>query len=262
MKSRINCVKAPALPAAGDDPANAAPDDDGPANLEWMPGWCDLPTHRLLADVSLWSADLANLARDIVRVSAFADAFHIDVFDGHFVPGLAFFPDLVAALRQHTSVPFHVHLAVERPTRLIDEFAAAGGDMFTIHAENGEQEARDAIAQIRRLGKAAGIALCLETGLDAVLPFLDLVDSVLLLGTRAGVKGQSLDAEACPRIRKLDEMLCSRQRRGAVRIIADGGIRRHTVPSLRAAGADVIVPGSLVFGDGDVAEVFAWIHSL
>jgi ribulose-phosphate 3-epimerase len=222
--------------------------------------WADLPRGRLLADVSLWSADLANLAAAVGRVAPFADSFHLDVSDAHFAPGLLFFPDLVAALRPHTNRPFHVHLMVERPTRVLPAFLASGADLITVHAEVGDSEAGAAIDAIRRPGRSAGLALRLDTPLTLALPYLHRIDALLLLGTELGVKGQPLAPEACAR---LDSARCMlRERSPQVRLIADGGIRRGTVPLLRRAGADVIVPGSLVFQSEDLAATFAWLHDL
>ena len=153
--------------------------------------WQDLPRTRLLADVSLWSADLANLAAEIERVEAFADSFHLDVSDAHFAPHLLFFPDLIRALRPFSQRPFHVHLMVERPTAMIEELAASGADMITVHAEVGKSEAVAAIRAILRAGRSAGLGLRLDTPIAASEPYLDSIDSLLLLGTelasRAGI---------------------------------------------------------------------------
>ncbi|HYW44930.1 MAG TPA: ribulose-phosphate 3-epimerase [Bryobacteraceae bacterium] len=223
-------------------------------------GWRDLPHTRLLADVSLWSADLANLAAGIERVEPFADSFHLDVSDAHFAPGLLFFPDLMRALRPLTKRPFHIHLMVERPTTLIEDFAASGADVITIHAEVGESEAAAAIQAIRRAGRSAGLALRLDTPVAASEPYFDRIDALLLLGTVPGAKGQDLAPEACGRLASAASMLG--ERRARVRLIADGGIRSHTVPLLRRAGADVIVPGSLVFQSRNLAETFSWLRAL
>jgi len=223
-------------------------------------GWRNLPTTRLLADVSLWSAELANLEAGMARMDAFADSFHLDVSDAHFAPSLLFFPDLVRALRPLTKRPFHVHLMVERPTSLVEEFVAAGADVITVHAEVGLEEAGSAIEAILRAGCSAGLALRLETPVAAAEPYFDSIDTLLLLGTKLGVKGQDLATEACDRLRGAAALLG--ERRGRVRLVADGGIRKQTVPLLRQAGADVIVPGSLVFQSPDLAETFAWLRTL
>ena len=225
-----------------------------------MTAWPDLPRSRLLADVSLWSADLANLAREVGRLDPFADSFHLDVCDAHFAPGLLFFPDLVHALRPLTRRPFHVHLMAEQPTTLVADFLAAGADLLTVHVEIGESEAESAIQAIRGAGRSAGLALRLETPVAAAEPYFDRIEALLLLGTASGIKGQDLAPEAAARIAAARSLL--NQRRSQVRLIADGGIRSGTVPLLRRAGADAVVPGSLVFGSKNLVETFAWLHAL
>ena len=140
-----------------------------------MPGWSQLPRNRLLADVSLWSADLGNLEAAARRLSPWTDSFHLDAADGHFVPSLLFFPDLIRAIRPHTTVPFHVHLMAEHPSQLASEFLDAGADLLTVHVENGEREAGAAIEKALRHGCGAGVALKLETPVRAMLPYLDAV---------------------------------------------------------------------------------------
>jgi ribulose-phosphate 3-epimerase len=223
-------------------------------------GWQDLPHTRLLADVSLWSADLANLAAGIERVEEFADSFHLDVSDAHFTPSLLFFPDLIRALRPLTKRPLHIHLMVERPTTIIEDFVASGADVITIHAEVGKSEAAAAIQTILHAGRSAGLALRLDSPVAVSEPYLDRIDALLLLGTVLGVKGQDLAPEACDRLASAAFMLG--ERRARVRLIADGGIRSHTVPLLRRAGADVIVPGSLVFQSQNLVETFSWLRAL
>jgi len=225
-----------------------------------MKGWQDLPRTRLLADVSLWSANLANLAAGIERVDPFADSFHLDVSDAHFAASLLFFPDLIRALRPLSKRPFHIHLMVERPATMIEELVASGADVITVHAELGESKVDAAIEAIVRAGCSPGLALRLDTPVAASEPYLERIDALLLLGTALGVKGQDLAPEACDRLTSAGSLLG--ERRARVRLIADGGIRSHTVPLLRRAGADVIVPGSLVFQSQNLAETFSWLRSL
>jgi ribulose-phosphate 3-epimerase len=148
----------------------------------------------------------------------------------------------------------------ERPTTLIADFVAAGANLITVHAEVGESEAHAAIEAILRAGRSAGLALRLDTPVEACRPFLESIDALLLLGTALGVKGQDMAPEACARLTSAASMLGQRPTR--VRLIADGGIRSDTVPLLRHAGADVIVPGSLVFQSRNLAEAFAWLRAL
>jgi ribulose-phosphate 3-epimerase len=215
-----------------------------------------------MAEVSLWSADLAHLARDVERLSPYADAFHLDVADAHFAPDLLFFPDMVAALRGHTERPFHVHLMVDRPSKIVDRFVAAGADLVTVHCETGRLEVREAISRIRSNDCAAGVALRLETPVGAAEPYLQQISAVLLLGTQPGVKGREPAAEACGRIRSMAALLEQHGLRSQVIIVADGGIRTHTVPELRDAGADAVIAGSLVFQAEDLARTFAWLQSV
>jgi ribulose-phosphate 3-epimerase len=226
-----------------------------------MPLWEDLPNGRLLIDASLWSADLTALGDGVRRLDPLVDSFHFDVSDAHFVPGLLFFPDLVAALRPLTTRPFHVHLMVDQPEILVQPFLEAGADLITVHVENGKA-GLSAIDQIRQGGKSAGVCIKLETSLEEVIPFLDRVDLIILMGTPLGIKGQGLSHAAVGRIQTLCQMVDTRGYTLRMKIFADGGIRLNTVPALRAAGVDGIVPGSLIFGSPDPGETIQWLHSL
>jgi ribulose-phosphate 3-epimerase len=225
-----------------------------------MSFWSRHPQDRLLADYSLWSGKLENLSQSIRETEEYADLYHFDVADAHFVPGLLFFPDLVAALRPLTDTPFHVHLMTDAPEQTAPPFMEAGADLITLHVENSS--AGHAIQMIREGGCAVGVALQLETPLSELEPFLDTVDLVLMMGTRLGIKGAGLAEEALPRIRSVRQLLEDRGRSEAVKLSADGGIRSHTVPSIREAGADMITPGSLVFKSSDLAETTRWLHAL
>lgn len=211
----------------------------------------------LWLDVSLWSADLANLESDIKRLEPFADSFHLDAADGHYVPTLLFFPDLVARLRPITSKPFHLHLLATRPLDLLDAFLDAGVDRVTFPLEVGKR-VWPAVERVRAAGKAAGVSIELETPVEAVKPLLKQIDTVVLMGTQMGIKGCGLDERACDRISEMHARVEGR----AVRVVADGGIREHTVPLLRAAGADGIVPGSLLCNSENPAATHAWLKSL
>lgn len=229
-----------------------------PAAGTWL---ADLPRDRLLAEFSLWSADLCDLAADLRRTEPHADLYHIDVADGRFAPSFLFFPDQVARIRALTRRPIHVHLMVEGDIVLeqIRQFAAAGADLITVHPENGPVTG-EALALITELGRAAGIVLRLETPVEAIAPYLDQVAFVTLLGTAIGVKGQGLSEQACPRLQQAGRMLRAAGRADAVRLAADGGIRAETVPRLRAAGAATVVLGSLGFGDPDLPARIRWLH--
>jgi ribulose-phosphate 3-epimerase len=221
----------------------------------------DLPAKRCLAEFSMWSADLCNLASDLARIAPHADMLHIDVADGVFAPALLFFPDLLAAMRKHCSVPVHVHLMIDDAILLaqVEQFAEAGADLISIHAENGN--AQEAVQRIKALGLKAGAVLRIETPLDKVTPLLPALDMVTLLGTAIGVKGQSLAEEAPSRIAEMRRMVAAAGP-GRRIVAADGGIRDNTVPKLVASGAETVVLGSLAFGAPDLASRIRWLHGL
>ncbi|HEY0213360.1 MAG TPA: hypothetical protein VGC40_07220 [Paenirhodobacter sp.] len=217
-----------------------------------------LPKDHLIAEVSVWSADLLNLQSDLARIAPYADVLHIDVADGRFTPGFLFFPDLVARIVEQASCPVHVHLMC-MPDIVVDQahqFLETGADLITVHAEAGDAGLK-AVDEIRAAGRAAGVALTLEQPLARVQPFLDQVAMVTLMGTRIGIKGAGLDPTACDRITTMRKMVP-----GGVLVAADGGIRENTVPQLRAAGADTVVLGSLAFGAPDLAARFDWLRGL
>lgn len=226
------------------------------------PTWlADLPRHRLLAEYSLWSADLIRLAADLDRIAAHADILHIDVADGHFAPALLFFPDLVAKVRAHSALPIHVHLMADDKVVLsqVDQFAEAGADLISIHVENGGV-ADEGLARIREHGVLSGMVLRIETPVAEAKPYLDRVDALTLLGTAIGVKGQGLDPTATDRLGEARDLIAASGRR--ILLAADGGIRDNTVPLLYKAGAETVVMGSLAFGAPDLAERMAWLHAL
>jgi ribulose-phosphate 3-epimerase len=233
------------------------------ANGRPRSGWLErLPRDRLLAEMSLWSADLGRLTDDMRRVEPFTDIFHVDVADGHFSPALLLFPDLVAVARRATAKPVHVHLMVTDDILLsqVDQFAEAGADVISVHAEH--KGAAAALDMIIGKGLHAGIVLQLESPVAAAAPFLAHISMLTLLGTRVGVKGQDLAPEAQPRLREARAMLAAKASGRRIVLAADGGIREHTVPGLRAAGAETIVMGSLAFGAKDFAQRMAWVHAL
>ncbi|MCF8520883.1 MAG: ribulose-phosphate 3-epimerase [Rhodobacteraceae bacterium] len=220
----------------------------------------DLPQNRLLAEYSMWSADLIRLADDLVRITPHADILHVDVADGYFAPAFLFFPDLVARLREQTALPIHVHLMVADAVLLpqIDQFAEAGADLISLHVENAN--AADGLDRIAELGLKAGMVLRVETPVASAAPWLPRLDMLTLLGTAIGVKGQGLNPAATARLAEAGQLIAKTGRR--IVLAADGGIRDTTVPLLRQAGAETVVMGSLAFGAPDLAERMRWLHAL
>ena len=220
-----------------------------------------LASDRLLAEISLWSADLCRMGDDIARIDPYADIYHLDVADGHFSPALLLFPDLIASIRKRTSKPLHVHLMVADAILLdqIEQFADAGADLLSIHLENGNVD--EGLALIETRGIRSGLVAQLQSPVAAFAPFLDRISMLTLLGTRIGVKGRDLDPQAGDRLREARKLIAGRAGDRRVVVAADGGIREHTVPTLRAAGAETIVMGSLAFGASDLASRMAWVKA-
>ena len=212
----------------------------------------------LKCSTSLWSADLANLEAEVKRVEPYSEMFHIDVADGHYTPTLLFFPDLLKAVRNHTTRPLEVHLMCTHPLNWIEPFVEAGADGFVVYPDSAN-DTRKIIDAIKANGKFAGISLTLAQPLDLLAPLWDDLRIVCILGTRVGIKGAGMDPSVPDKIRAARAIIESRGLSAEVE--ADGGIRRHTVPLLHAAGADYIVPGSLMFGE-DPAEMRKWLAGL
>jgi ribulose-phosphate 3-epimerase len=219
-----------------------------------------LPRNRLLAEFSMWSADLIRLADDLQRITPHADILHIDVADGYFAPAFLFFPDLVARMRDITALPIHVHLMVSDAVLLsqIDQFAEAGADLISLHVENAN--AAQGLDRIAAHGLKAGMVLRVETPVSEAAPWLHRLDMLTLLGTAIGVKGQGLNPAATDRLQEAGRLIAATGRR--IMLAADGGIRDTTVPLLRSAGAETVVAGSLAFGAPDLAERMTWLHNL
>jgi len=197
---------------------------------------------------SILAADFGRLAEEIRAVESVAAYIHFDVMDGHFVPNLTFGPPVVNALRRHTSRPFDIHLMIERPALYAPRFRVGPEDVITFHVE-AEDPPEDAIRAVRELGCRVGISLRPGTALEAIVPYLDRVDWVLVMSVEPGFGGQEFMPEALHRIRKLRELIADR----GITIAVDGGIKPGNVRAVVEAGADVIVAGSAVFGGGDPA---------
>lgn len=227
------------------------------------PDWFDrLPTDRPIAEFSTWSADALRLGEDLERVKPYVDLLHVDVADGHFAPSFLFFPDQVVRVRSVSAAPIHVHLMVSPEILMaqIDQFADAGADVITVHAES--HNTAEAIERIRARGLMPGLVLQVETPVATLEPFLDRVQFITLLGTAIGVKGKGLHEEALNRLQEARALIARHAAGRRMVLIADGGIRHETVPKLREAGADGVVLGSLAFGDADLPARMKWLAAL
>jgi len=200
---------------------------------------------------SILSADFARLGEEVRAVAAAgADYIHIDVMDGHFVPNLTIGPLVVAAVRKVTSLPLDVHLMIENPDRYIPEFAAAGADLITVHQEAVPHLHRT-VQLIKSLGKKAGVSINPATPAATLDVILDELDLVLVMTVNPGFGGQGFIESGLAKIEALRREI---DRRGlAVELEVDGGVKPDNIGRIAAAGADVFVAGSAVFGAADYA---------
>jgi ribulose-phosphate 3-epimerase len=201
---------------------------------------------------SILASDFAKLGEEVAAIEAAgADWVHVDVMDGHFVPNITIGPDVVKALRPHTSLPFDVHLMVAPVDPWLEAYRAAGADILTVHPESGPHLHRT-LGRIRQLGAKAGVVLNPGTPLSVLDEVIDLVDLVLLMSVNPGFGGQAFIPSMLPKLKKLRAMI--NERGLATKIEIDGGIDASNIHSIVAAGADIIVAGSAVFGGGKPAE--------
>lgn len=198
---------------------------------------------------SLLAADFGRLEEAVRSVEAAgADWLHLDVMDGHFVPNISFGPLVLKALRQGSRLPFDVHLMIAPVDPYLSAIAEAGADHITIHAEAGPHLHRS-LQAIRSLGKSAGVALNPATPVEAVANVLDLVDIINVLTVNPGFGGQKFLDSQIPKIALLRSMV---ERSGRpIRIEVDGGVDPATAGRAVAAGADVLIAGTSVFGAAD-----------
>lgn len=201
---------------------------------------------------SLLNADYARLGDEVRRaVDAGVDSIHLDVMDGHFVENLTIGPAVVEAVRPLASVPYHAHLMVSQPLRHARAFADAGSDLIVAHVE-AEDDPAEVIAAIHGYGRAAGLALNPETPGEAVLPYLDTIDLLLVMTVHPGRGGQTFLSEVLPKLTELRDEISHRGL--SVPIGVDGGVNLDTIGPAHTAGAEVLVAGSAVYAvDGDLA---------
>lgn len=197
---------------------------------------------------SILSGDFANLALSVKAVEK-ADLLHLDIMDGHFVPNITFGPAVVGALREHSDLPFDVHLMIENPDQYIEDFVKAGADLLTVHVE-ATRHLHRTICSIKEYGVEAGVALNPATPLASIEEILPELDFILIMSVNPGFGGQKFISSSLDKIKKLKSML--EERELEKQIFVDGGVDKTNATALAMAGANVLVAGSAVFGRNNV----------
>jgi len=218
-----------------------------------------LPTDRILVSPSVLASDFGRLAEEIARAEqGGADVIHLDVMDGHFVPNISFGPPVIKSIRKVSDMLFDTHLMISEPMRYAKAFADAGCDHLTFHLEcPGIGETID---EIRRVGCTVGISLKPATPAEAIFPWLDKIDLVLVMTVEPGFGGQSFMADQMGKVAAIKREILRRKLH--VQLEVDGGLDEQTIAAAAGHGANLIVAGTSVFRHPEgIAAAIAKLHA-
>ena len=209
---------------------------------------------KVLVAPSILAADFSHLEDEIHRAEeAGADWLHLDIMDGHFVDNISFGPFVVATVRKHTKLPLDVHLMIEHPDHYLPRFLEAGANSITVHVESeSKHEVPQTLAAIRAAGCGVGLTLNPATPFEAVAPFLETIDLLLVMTVHPGFGGQAFRPEMMDKVRRAKEWRDANGRK--LHIEVDGGINAETARTSLEAGANILVAGTSIFRTPDYAK--------
>ena len=214
-----------------------------------------MKTRKTIIAPSILSADFGRLGDEVRAVEAAgADWIHVDVMDGHFVPNITIGPLVVEGLRKYTSLPLDVHLMIENADRYVGDFASAGADIITVHAEANTHLHRTVMA-IKELGKKAGVSLNPATSVSALDHILPDVDMVLLMSVNPGFGGQVFIQSSLAKARSVKSMIDGLGL--SIDIEMDGGVKPSNATQVIESGVNALVAGSAIFKNPDYRKVIA-----